>query len=1059
MLSTQQTKLLNDASLAAITGIPTYQQAIRELFNRPRHALKFFEPVFTAPLANLLTSVDFNALPDNALIQKISYDAEKRSLRFAGIMSTDEQTKLDALSNDANYLNAVNSLKTQPELISPSDERVWLVDADLQFPLRDLEDPTKDHLTANLTTAVTKALAYLSKTTSVNAVVQQSSVQLGLTEAVVGNLLTQYAVLPGLLPESLLEHLTGTFATTPGVVDYATHKITFDGWYWANRVAAMWKKWKLTLEELKQITLLIADAQLLDVATLPLDSTQAIAAIARVFRTSRLLRLRDSLPDNEITLLEVLEKLKAGSYPAPTNFATDVEKLNEDWFATDVEALIASLNLTYPADYFLAENWERLRRAFYFLDSLNAKAIRVVRFAAAAMAFEDAKQLKELLRSKFGTETWLILSTEIQDVLRERKRDALSAYLLIQPKPADAPTKKWENTNDLYAYYLLDVEMCSCQLTSRLVQGSGSVQLFVQRCFMGLELDDVEVKADGANGDSAWRWWKWMRKYRVWEANRKVFLWPENWIEPELKKDKSSFFKDLENELLQNEINQDTVEEAFINYLEKLDGVAQLEIAGFYQEDDGDNAIIHVFGRTAGAEPHLYYYRRYDYRQWTPWEKVDLDIQGDYLIPAVVNKRLFLFWPVFTEVPDEEENKQVSTPNPLSGATIKKADNQGNSKIDAPQTQTILPKTRKRLHLQMAISEYRQKKWTPKKITKDFHESHWYDIEITKKHYEFFPIDGSEVDGRFSIEYEGSGLANDGKTTRAMLSGAFELSGCQGLLKQRSQLWGNFEFSVQPENASVGFRPAFLKWVEQEVRSDQPAQTFTLQSYIPNPPGYFSSTTVLGQTPWIFTMTPSWHLTYLDQLLFNGKLAFPDDVQISRLAKPVGSWSPFFYNDKKRTFFVLPALEVEDRKDTLSQVQSASIRYYYPDIKKHFRQLEDNFEGQVQTWLDSWDLSTLTPAQRQQIEQFLWQSFPEQAPPPYADTPYTDAQIKDLSKRWWMRGFHFHLALWSLQLVQSRQFHFKNYYHPFVCDFAKLVHNPLKGIPALMSRETQLKNT
>ena len=107
---------------------------------------------------------------------------------------------------------------------------------------------------------------------------------------------------------------------------------------------------------------------------------------------------------------------------------------------------------------------------------------------------------------------------------------------------------------------------------------------------MGLE-PEVVVQADEPKGDSAWRWWKWMRKYQVWAANRKVFLWPENWIEPELKKDRSPFFKDMENELRQNEINQYTVETAFSNYLEKLDGVAQLEIAGFYQEDDGDNAI------------------------------------------------------------------------------------------------------------------------------------------------------------------------------------------------------------------------------------------------------------------------------------------------------------------------------------------------------------------------------------------------------------------------------------------------------------------------------------
>jgi hypothetical protein len=44
-------------------------------------------------------------------------------------------------------------------------------------------------------------------------------------------------------------------------------------------------------------------------------------------------------------------------------------------------------------------------------------------------------------------------------------------------------------------------------------------------------------------------------------------------------------------------------------------------------------------------------------------------------------------------------------------------------------------------------------------------------------------------------------------------------------------------------------------------------------------------------------------------------------------------------------------------------------------------------------------------------------------------------------------------------LYQSRKFHFKNFYHPFVCDLAKLVYDPLKGIPAMMSRETQLKNS
>jgi len=29
--------------------------------------------------------------------------------------------------------------------------------------------------------------------------------------------------------------------------------------------------------------------------------------------------------------------------------------------------------------------------------------------------------------------------------------------------------------------------------------------------------------------------WQWSKNYRAWDANRKIFLYPENWIEPELR--------------------------------------------------------------------------------------------------------------------------------------------------------------------------------------------------------------------------------------------------------------------------------------------------------------------------------------------------------------------------------------------------------------------------------------------------------------------------------------------------------------------------------------------
>jgi len=35
--------------------------------------------------------------------------------------------------------------------------------------------------------------------------------------------------------------------------------------------------------------------------------------------------------------------------------------------------------------------------------------------------------------------------------------------------------------------------------------------------------------------------WQWLTRYRVWEANRKVFLYPENWVAPEPRSPVAAF--------------------------------------------------------------------------------------------------------------------------------------------------------------------------------------------------------------------------------------------------------------------------------------------------------------------------------------------------------------------------------------------------------------------------------------------------------------------------------------------------------------------------------------
>src|SRR5699024_3443394 len=253
---------------------------------------------------------------------------------------------------------------------------------------------------------------------------------------------------------------------------------------------------------------------------------------------------------------------------------------------------------------------------------------------------------------------WLDKVKPIEDELRERKRDALVAYLLDEnPDMAD--------TGDLFNYFLIDVKMNACQLTSRLKQAISSVQLFVQRCFLNLESKHVQIPKDDPDLENSWKQWKWMKNYRIWEANRKVFFYPENWIEPELRDDKSPFFKELENDILQKEITHENVEEAYLNYLQKVDEVANLEVISMYHDfhSDGEE-LVHVIGRTKSVS-HIYYHRTYsmDYFTWTAWEKLDIDITGDHAIPVVYNRKLHLFWLVFNERPVKLDKNPAAEPS------------------------------------------------------------------------------------------------------------------------------------------------------------------------------------------------------------------------------------------------------------------------------------------------------------------------------------------------------------------------------------------------------------
>ncbi|MEO8415425.1 MAG: neuraminidase-like domain-containing protein, partial [Ginsengibacter sp.] len=288
------------------------------------------------------------------------------------------------------------------------------------------------------------------------------------------------------------------------------------------------------------------------------------------------------------------------------------------WQEADVTAVLTNFVINRSEISKLSVLW-KIVEVMNTLSSVYYPAADVVTWVTNDPSYDLVTTIKNTIRLKVTDATWLDTMQTVSDPVRNLLRDALVAYILQYKKPSPEII----NPDKLYEYFLVDVEMDACMKTSRIRLALSTLQLFIQRCMMNLEpdVDPSSIRADQ---------WAWMKRYRVWEANRKVFLYPENWLEPELRDNKSSLFKELEGELLQSEITDDSAETAFLNYLKKLDDIAKLEMVGMYLEENEagnqDDDVLHVIGRTNG-HTRQYYYRRYEYGYWTPWEKISLTIE------------------------------------------------------------------------------------------------------------------------------------------------------------------------------------------------------------------------------------------------------------------------------------------------------------------------------------------------------------------------------------------------------------------------------------------------
>ncbi len=237
-----------------------------------------------------------------------------------------------------------------------------------------------------------------------------------------------------------------------------------------------------------------------------------------------------------------------------------------------------------------------------------------------------------------------------------------------------APTNEVVDRKTLYTYLLLDVNVTSALPTSRIVEATSSLQFFINRALKGLE-PGISFKVRAALTAQ----WQLDKKYRQWEANQKIPLHPQNFIERERRYHTSPEFKDLLQTVSGKDVTHDSVETA-VNTYAGLARCGDLSLCGIYSERKGPTTTadeaVHHFMAQAKREPGRLFHRKLDadYKtlnelagrsqylkalDWGLWQEVVVpktyEVFSDVSV-CVFHNRHYFFWLELEERRDQGQD-------------------------------------------------------------------------------------------------------------------------------------------------------------------------------------------------------------------------------------------------------------------------------------------------------------------------------------------------------------------------------------------------------------------
>jgi hypothetical protein len=252
--------------------------------------------------------------------------------------------------------------------------------------------------------------------------------------------------------------------------------------------------------------------------------------------------------------------------------------------------------------------------------------------------------------------------------LKEARRDALVSHFLSTHHFGEYQDRI-NTADDLYEYLLLDTRISDAVKTSAMSEAVSSLQLYIHRATEGYDGElrtAPEVQGWFAQDAFLDNWDRYNKRYSTWAGKEKLRFYAGNYVEPELRANKTKLFENLENTLSQGRLTENNAQEALMQYLVDYQELADLE---YLSAAKGENDNVMYFLASTLTSPKKYYWRRleldgnYQPKVWGEWQFLDagiVDVKDASIVLTCEDEDFKVHWVHSSNDKDEQSSLEKS---------------------------------------------------------------------------------------------------------------------------------------------------------------------------------------------------------------------------------------------------------------------------------------------------------------------------------------------------------------------------------------------------------------